>query len=126
MWAVAVSCSLVAFYWVLCRAGKRRNTKRDEKIRGVVSTWLAVQQRAHAPRSLLLHAGRDMRVDVHRHRDPRVPQPLLHHLHGLTRFQPQRGARMPQAVEGDRSDLCGLHQPLEHAVAEAARWQRQT
>ena len=61
---------------------------------------LAVQERAHRGRRLLLHVGQDVRVGVQGNLDPRVTEPLRHNVHRFPGLQQQSCApwRMPWNV----------------------------
>lgn len=60
-----------------------------------------VQRALHSYRRLVLHIREHVGVGVHRLRDRRVAQHLLDDLRVYIFGEQQRGARVPQGVEGE-------------------------
>lgn len=69
-----------------------------------------VQDIVHGLHSLLLHVGKDVRVQVQGDGDGRVPEHLLDDLRVDSLHKEQRGTRVPQIVEPCALGKTGLPQ----------------
>jgi hypothetical protein len=63
-----------------------------------------------------LHVGRDMRIEVERHRDVGVTQPLLHDLSMHPLGQEERCARVTQIMAADHRYVGASDEIVEAAI----------